>query len=141
MKHDGGALAAALWMGLLLGVCFYAAPIKFTAEGVGLEELLAVGKVTFQGFTWVEFGMFALLCLTSLKVLNKKIRSLLVILLLMLIVQKFMILPVLDKALDQTVAGTPTHKGGLHWLYAVMDGTKVILLFVMYLFQRQSHHA
>ena len=47
---EAASMIAAIWIGLILGVSFFAAPIKFTAIGVSLEQLLAVGKVTFSSF-------------------------------------------------------------------------------------------
>ena len=137
LKNDCGAAISAIWMGLILGVCFYAAPIKFTAEDVPTSELLKVGKVTFQGFTYVEFIMFALLCILAFSRRTKVATAFLVTLFVMLVIQKFLILPVLDEALDKTVAGTPTREHGLHWLYAIMDGIKVIMLMVLYLLLKQ----
>ena len=42
--REVASMVAAIWIGLILGVSFFAAPIKFTAVGIGLEQLLAVGK-------------------------------------------------------------------------------------------------
>jgi hypothetical protein len=54
------SMIAAIWIGLILGVSFFAAPIKFTATDVGREQLLAVGKATFQAFSWLEFRALVL---------------------------------------------------------------------------------
>ena len=51
LRREAAPMTAAIWIDLILGVSFYAAPIKFTANGVSFEHLLLVGQVTFQTFT------------------------------------------------------------------------------------------
>ena len=137
-RKEAAAMIAAIWIGLILGVSFYAASIKFTAVGVGLEQLLAVGQVTFQGFTWIEFSAFVLLALASLSHLSRRVVIGISSLGLLLLVQKFGILPVLDTALNETVAGAPMEANNLHFLYGVIDCVKLAVLFVLSLILRNE---
>ena len=66
LRREAASMIAAIWIGLILGVSFYATPIKFTAKGVSFEHLLLVGQVTFQTFTWIEFAAFVLLVVASI---------------------------------------------------------------------------
>lgn len=121
-------IIAAIYVGLLLGVSFFAAPIKFTADNVGMEQLLAVGKVTFQSFTWVEFAAFALLVASTMKIRVNKVMVCMALLLLLLLIQKFGVLPGLDSRLDQTVAGSRPESSNLHNVYVILESIKLVIL-------------
>ena len=131
IRKEAASMIAAIWIGLILGVSFYAASIKFTAVGVGREELLAVGQVTFQGFTWIEFAAFVLLVWASLSKLSRDVIIAIGSLALLLFVQKFAVLPSLDNAITQTVAGAPTEEPILHFVYGAIDCVKLVVLFVL----------
>lgn len=133
---EAAALISAIWVGLLLGVSFFSAPIKFTAVGVSLEQLLAVGQVTFQAFSWVELSAFALLVSASLINLTSGVVICMVLLGLLLLVQKFGILPGLDTELNRTVAGETIEKTNLHVLYIAIDCIKLVILFSLSLIFR-----
>ncbi|MET1256143.1 hypothetical protein [Aliikangiella maris] len=132
------SMIAAIWIGLIIGVSFYAAPIKFTAEGVGLDALLLIGQVTFQNFTWVEFGVFGILLLTALSHLNKSAFICMGLLAVSLLVQKLVILPPLDVDLNNVVSGQPRPSGYLHILYGVLDLVKMSLLIIISLLLRTN---
>lgn len=139
--REAASMIAAIWIGLILGVSFFAAPIKFTAPGVALEELLQVGQVTFQAFTWVEFAAFALLVGASIGQLTRPVIIGVIILFVLLMVQKFAVLPRLDSALIKTVAGQPTTENTLHFVYGLIDVLKILALFVQSLLLRAPNEA
>lgn len=124
------SMIAAIWIGLILGVSFYAAPIKFTTS-VGLEQLLEVGKVTFQVFSWIELAVLALLIVASLKSFTRKNIIGIATLLILLLIQKFGILPGLDSNLDQAVAGEATENASLHYIYVALECLKLPVLFFL----------
>jgi len=138
---EAASIIAAIWIGLILGVSFFAAPIKFTAAGVSLEQLLAVGKVTFQAFSWIELSAFVLLVCASLKNLSKGVVISLAVLCLLLLIQKFGILPGLDTELDQTVAGEAVEETNLHFIYVAIDFVKLGILFFLALILRAARVA
>jgi hypothetical protein len=127
------SMIAAIWIGLILGVSFFAAPIKFTAAGVTLEQLLAVGQVTFRAFSWVELAVFVLLVCTVLGNLTRGVVVCLIFLCLLLLVQKFGILPGLDTELNRTVAGETIEETNLHFYYVAIECVKLVTLFIMVL--------
>ena len=53
-------LLSTLWVGVLIGVSFIAAPVKFRAAGLTRPVALDVGRVTFQLLSRIEW-MFAVL--------------------------------------------------------------------------------
>ena len=57
-------IVSSIWLGLLIGVSFIATPVKFSAPTLALEPALDVGRVTFDLFSKVEWGVATLLLLT-----------------------------------------------------------------------------
>ena len=139
--REAASMIAAIWIGLILGVSFFAAPIKFKAVGIDLEQLLAVGKVTFQAFSWIEFAALVLLVCASLINPTRNVVIGISLLCLMLLIQKFGILPGLDNELDRTVAGETVDKTNLHFLYVAIDCVKLVILFFLSLILRKERVA
>ena len=125
------SMIAAIYMGLILGVSFFAAPIKFMAKGVEQEQLLAVGKVSFQAFTWVEFVAFTLLVVSTFGVRTNKVVLSMFLLFSLLIIQKFAVLPILDAELDRTAAGEIVEGSNLHSAYVAIECIKLLVLFYL----------
>ena len=125
------SMIAAIYMGLILGVSFFAAPIKFMANGVEQEQLLAVGKVSFQAFTWVEFVAFTLLVVSTFGVRTNKVVLSMFLLFSLLIIQKFAVLPILDAELDRTAAGEIVEGSNLHSAYVAIECIKLLVLFYL----------
>lgn len=139
--NEAASMIAAIWIGLIVGVSFFAAPIKFTAVGVSLEQLLAVGKVTFQAFSWIELSVFVLLMSASLINLTRGVAIGIFLLFLLLLIQQFGILPGLDTELDRTVAGETVEETNLHFLYVAIDCVKLVILFYLSLILRNERVA
>lgn len=139
--REAASMIAAIWIGLILGVSFFAAPIKFTAVGVSLEQLLAVGKVTFQAFSWIELSAFVLLVCASLRNLTRGVVAGILLLFLLLLIQKFGILPGLDTELNRTVAGETVEETNLHFVYIAIDCVKLAVLFFLSLILRNERVA
>lgn len=130
-KAYAAALLAAVWAGLVLGVSFFSAPIKFRAPGVALADLLSIGKITFQAFTWIELALFVLLLVLAAGQFTKPVVALLVGLGVLLAAQKGLILPALDGQLDKVAAGVQPGGSHLHIVYIVSDLIKLALLLLM----------
>jgi hypothetical protein len=124
-------MIAAIWIGLILGVSFYAAPIKFTAPGVGRELLLSVGQVTFQGLTWIELAAFVLLLLVSWSQLTRSTIKSISILCVLLLVQKFIVQSILDTAITAAIAGESVDTIALHLIYVAIDCAKLAILVLL----------
>jgi hypothetical protein len=138
VSSEAASMIAAIWIGLILGVSFFAAPIKFTAIGVSLEQLLAVGKVTFQAFSWVELSAFVLLVCASLRNLTRSVVIGISILCILLLIQKFGVLPGLNTELDRTVAGETIEETNLHFIYGAIECIKLAVLFFLSLISRNE---
>jgi hypothetical protein len=139
IRGEAASMISAVWIGLIVGVSFFAAPIKFTANGVELEQLLAVGQVTFKAFTWVELAAFALLVVASLGHLTRGVVITIFVLCLLLAIQKLVVLPSLDIELNRTVAGESFDETSLHFIYVTIDCAKLAVLFVPSLLLRNKN--
>lgn len=56
-------VAAAIWVGALLGISFLATPIKFRAQTMPYHAALELGQRTFRAFAPVEWGLLAAVAL------------------------------------------------------------------------------
>lgn len=122
-----------IWAGMLLGISFLEAPVKFTAPSLTLQVGLDVGRHVFQVFNKVEivFGTLALILLfrSEMTFLSKFI---LASVLFLLLLQCFWLLPALDvRALIIIAGGTLEGESSLHNWYILFDALKVIGLILV----------
>src|SRR6187551_3253811 len=54
-------LIPTLWIGMLVGVCFIAAPAKFRAPSLSIKVALDVGRTTFAAWNNKEWLLLALM--------------------------------------------------------------------------------
>lgn len=125
-------LVAALWLGLLLGVSFLAAPVKFQAASLALPVALDVGQVTFALFSKVEWALAiaTLACFVAGRP-GRLEGLILTAVLAILAAQAFWLLPVLDVRLEAVVAGTPSPPSSHHMIYIATAVAKALLLFML----------
>jgi len=121
-------LAAALWLGLLIGVSFLATPVKFQAPTLDLPTALDVGRVTFLLANKVEWGAWLLLALPVLSQRRLLGIILLVDLGLILLAETFWLLPILTDRVEQIIAGQSLPPTSHHLLYVLLEGGKALLL-------------
>lgn len=121
-----------LWLGMLLGVSFLATPVKFHAPSLNLPTALEVGRVTFALFSKVEWGLFVLLILGMLIAPRPAWRwSCLGTMLLILLLEIFWLLPVLDARVSEVIAGTDVPATNHHFLYILAESLKALLLLAL----------
>lgn len=122
--------AALFWAGLLTGVSLLATPIKFTAPSLQLPVALEVGHVTFAALNKVEIAA-ALLLVLFVAGFGRSLWNLLGALLLVVLValQTFWLLPVLDARVAIIVAGGTPPESSLHLLYVLVEAAKLAGLF------------
>lgn len=121
-----------IWAGMLLGISFLEAPVKFTAPSLTLQVGLDVGRHVFQAFNKVEivFGAFLLILFVRFQT-SLYSKFLFASIILLLILECVWLLPTLDdRALIIIAGGVPENESPHTW-YIVFDALKVIALITL----------
>lgn len=129
--HFGIAQLAILWAGLLLGVSFLATPVKFFAPSLTLPVALDVGRQTFMVFNLVELALTVLLAGLLTRAPKPAIRGAAIAVALVVAVQTFWLLPVLDARVQLILDGDTPPPSSLHTLYIALDVLKLALLAIL----------
>jgi len=122
------------WFGLLLAISFIETPMKFQVPGITLPVALQLGKTMFRISTCIQLVLMVLVFLNLFldqSKLTKTILSTSILLALILILEKFWMLPILDEranilALGKGLPPTPLHN---YFIYA--ESFKAILLLLL----------
>ena len=127
-----------LWLGVFLTVSFIETPLKFQVEGMTLPVALGLGKIMFSISTNIQLVIAAII-LILLFASNKKINLFELVLLkfslLLLLAQKFWMLPILDYRADLLAIGKPVPPSELHNIFIGSEIIKLLLLFALVIFQ------
>jgi hypothetical protein len=120
---------ALLWAGMVLGVAFIAVPAQFAAEGLSRPLGIDVTRHVFASFGRVELGAaVAILLLALLLRPGRLLWALLAVVWLIVALQSFWLLPVLDARADQLLEGQEPLPGPWHGLFAASEITKLAAL-------------
>ena len=117
------------WSGLVLGLSFIEAPLKFRAPGITRELGLGIGRLVFGALNRVEIGL-AIVALAAF-LIGKAGRAawiLLAIIGAILVTQTAWLLPVLDARAELTIRGAPPASSFHHVLFIVIEVSKVVAL-------------
>lgn len=129
-----------LWIGLVLGVSFYSAPIKFLAKGLTKGQLLNIGKISFQYFNYIEFVVLFISAVFLSNLLYRKefkrpgfILGLNLLLLSILLIDSFYLLPKLNSYINTYASSTMNNIVPVffHKLYIIGDLSKLIICFIL----------
>ena len=121
-----------IWAGMLLGISFLEAPVKFTAPSLTLPIGLDVGRHVFQAFNKVEIVFGTLLTILFIRTkLNIVMSFMFAFVVLLLILECVWLLPVLDERAITIIAGGMPEKDSPHILYILFDAAKVVLLITI----------
>ena len=120
---------AFLWAGFIGAISFLEAPVKFQAPSITLATGLDVGRHVFAALNKVEL-VFSITMLVSIFLLNEpwKLKCLAVFIALILVVETFWLLPVLDQRVLLIISGKSQSGGMEHLIYIVADAIKLIAL-------------
>ena len=126
-------LMLGIWLGMVLGISFLEAPLKFRAPNITLPLGLGIGKLVFTALNKFESVFTVLLMIwgaSQYKSLNTALLITLGLLVLLIVVQSFWLLPILSTRADQLIAGVEIAKTNHHFYYVAMEIIKVgFLLF------------
>ncbi len=140
-------LLAWTWLGMVVGVSLIATPAKFRAESLELEVALDVGRTTFGLFSWLQWGL--IIALVSLIAgahqqgqADQRHWLLVLGVGIILVAQSLWILPELNDRVAIVIAGDPLPGSPIHFIFAIFEGTKIVLLGLLGLLiprQANSH--
>ena len=124
-------LVPALWLGLVIGISFIEAPLKFTAPGITLQLGLGIGRRVFLAMNCVEVLFFILLLAGCIKRgIDKAFGWAVAAAGFLLLVKTAVIRPGLSRRTDAVLAGN--FEGGSLWHYAYI-GAEGLLAAVLVL--------
>lgn len=121
-----------IWMGMVLAISFFEAPLKFRAPGITHSMGVSIGRLIFSTLNKIEI-VFCLLSLFSLTIYYKNIYVVLLIALLtvLLSIQSLLILPILNERAIQIINGDVPTTPSPHVYYVVLEVSKVVILFLL----------
>jgi hypothetical protein len=126
------AIILLLWAGMILGISFLEAWVKFRAPSLSKPVGLDVGRTVFRAFHQAQWMLIAIflaamaflpgVCLYSLYLLIPLLAGSL------LSVQAFWLFPPLCRNVELILANKEPIKGPYHWIYGVVEISKLFLL-------------
>lgn len=121
-----------VWAGMILGISFLEAPVKFTAPSLTFEVGLDMGRHVFGVFNKIEM-ILGLLLLALLITEKNSLRFVLICLvpLVLLGLQSFWLLPVLDERVLIIINGGIPQGHSPHQWYVIIELVKLIFLLTI----------
>ena len=128
-------LVTGIWIGLVIGISFMEAPLKFQAPGITLELGLGIGSLVFGTLNKIELVLMLVMLIAISKIykqLGNLIFGLIATLTLILLVQTFILFPILDARIVMIQSGEEPPPSSVHLIYIVMEVIKLMTLFVLF---------
>lgn len=137
-------LLAWVWLGMVIGVSLIATPAKFRTESLDLAVALDVGRTTFGLFNWLQWALFIGLISLVGRAHQKggaDRRHWLIVLGvgIILLAQSLWILPELNDRVALVIAGDVLPDSPIHFIFAIFEGAKIILLGLLGLLIPRLH--
>jgi hypothetical protein len=131
LMDRSAACIALIWLGMVLGISFLEAPLKFMAPSVTLEIGLDIGRYVFGAFNKIECA-FALVIAVLLIIVRRKDLSMvpLGVAWLSLVLQTVWLLPVLEARTEVIIQGQTPAPAVSHTIYVVLEFIKAVSLAV-----------
>ncbi len=127
------AIAATfIWIGLVLGLSFLEAWLKFRAPGVTTAIGLGIGRRVFGALNKIEWLLAVVLtvgAITRKEALLSVANTALLIIMGILILQTTWLLPFLNKRAQQVINNQPVKRSGLHIVFIAAELVKIAFLF------------
>lgn len=120
-----------IWIGFIASISFMEAWLKFKADGVTTQIGLSIGRIIFKALNTVELSLTLVILITI--VLSKNINLLKKLLLpfILLAIQTFYLLPILDERAIQIIANISVTKNYDHFLYVFLELLKITTLILI----------
>lgn len=125
--------AAFLWLGLVGGISFVEAPLKFCAPNVTLQIGLSIGRVVFRALNALELVLA--LAITATFVAQRPpagVIAAFVVAVAALVAQLFGVRPLLNRRSDEVLGGlNPARRSRAHYVYVGFELIKVAALLAL----------
>jgi hypothetical protein len=118
-----------VWLGLVLGISFLEAPLKFRAPGVTLPIGLGIGRLVFRALNAVEVVLAAGIAV-ALVAGDARGWVGFLIAAVALLVQLLAVRPALTRRSDAVLEGLDAPRSHAHYAYVGLEIVKVVALVV-----------
>ena len=122
-----------IWSGLIIGISFMEAWLKFQSPNVTIQIGLGIGKVVFAALNKVEWTLIFLISIcffVEIPLMNSVCITIFVLLIFLVLLQTFWLLPKLDSRADDYIKGKSVVPSNLHLYYIFMEFIKLTLLII-----------
>ncbi|MFD2721090.1 hypothetical protein ACFST9_20395 [Hymenobacter monticola] len=124
-------LSLFVWAGLVAGISFLEAPLKFTAPHITVPLGLGIGRIVFAALNKLELALCAAALLSAtVRWAPANIWTALALLSVVLLLQTLWLLPALDLRATALLAGHPPLPSNLHKTYIGLEVVKLITLLL-----------
>ncbi len=122
-----------IWVGFVCAISFMEAWLKFQAPGVTIPIGLGIGRLVFGALNKVEWVLFlgSVFCLFPLKNLAPRIKILMLLLVVILSIQTFWMLPLLDMRAELFIQGAKVLPSNMHFYFVALELIKVLTLVIL----------
>ncbi|WP_404286798.1 hypothetical protein [Glutamicibacter arilaitensis] len=125
----------AIWLGLIIGISFIEAPLKFTAPGITIGLGLGIGRLVFAAMNAVEIVLFIALLAGSIKRgADRAWWWLLGLIGFLLAIKTVAIRPGLSARTDAVLAGSSAGGSLWHYAYIGVEGVLTVALIIALIF-------
>lgn len=125
-------LLPGIWLGLILGISFIEAPLKFQAPDITVPLGLGIGRLVFAAMNIAE-GVIALALLLAMwrGRASRPEWILGIAVALTLAFKTLVVRPLMHATTDAVIAGTSAGGSGLHYVYIAADVLLIALLIAL----------
>jgi hypothetical protein len=131
---DAAAALTFVWVGLVVGISFLEAPLKFRAPGVTIPLGLGIGRLVFRVLNRVELVLAVLIAAGAAAVASDHLGPLILAIaaLVVLLVQLIAVRPALNRRSDAVLAGgSHETRSHAHLYYVGLEVVKLVLLVLL----------
>ncbi|ROS45090.1 hypothetical protein [Amycolatopsis thermoflava] len=121
-----------LWLGMVLGISFLEAPLKFRAPGVTVPLGLGIGRIVFRALNRAEVVLAVLVAAgVALSDVRWPAYPAGAVAAVVLAVQLAVVRPPLNRRSDRVLAGEDVPRSRAHVVYVVLEAVKVLALVAL----------
>lgn len=119
-----------LWVGMVLGISFLEAPLKFRAPGITLALGVGIGRLVFRALNAVELvlAIGLVVAVTAGDARSTAVWVLLGAALAALVLKAAIVRPLMDRRALRLLAGEPLAPSGQHVIYVGLEVVTVLAL-------------